>query len=584
MSRTLSVALLAGLALLLMLGSWFRTGWQSSAAEATAIRQAPRLAAKASLGELAMELTNRLDQLRNKENGRPYYHYQNLFHDPRGLSEGKSVIPSPLVEATGDPFIGVHFQIDDGGTLSIPPINGEVERLSYQPTLEKNLKLLAQLRSAQDALRDGPAPIAMTSPLRQDKQEQQQAVPKQIVQQATFPQEVFAQNAAPNQVFAELESKGKNKDAHQAPTASPPTAIEVATHGFRWREAEIAGRPELVALRRIETPEGNLTQGFVIDAQAVAAWIGARAPKDSSTILGLSRPLNRAQLAVPMPALSGWQLERDLAPEEALAHAQARRVVRDFLWRFIPAAILGILLTVAVVSVVSRAERLAHERSEFAAAAAHELRTPLAGLQLYGDMLAEGLGDQNAKDKYAKCIADEAQRLGRVVSNVLDFSQMEKNGVTLHPKRGNLAETIRSLHERLRRPLEHAGMHLDLQAPESLEAIYDDDAVARILQNLMDNAEKYTRDHELRRIELVVDSLPSYARVTVSDGGAGVKRSMRSQIFKPFRRNAGKDGPAGLGLGLALARTLARQQGGDLLVQDSALGGAAFVLQLPRFR
>jgi signal transduction histidine kinase len=133
----------------------------------------------------------------------------------------------------------------------------------------------------------------------------------------------------------------------------------------------------------------------------------------------------------------------------------------------------------------------------------------------------------------------------------------------------------------MRPALEETGMQIESEIPDEVQAVFDDDALSRILQNLMDNAEKYSREHEDRRLGVSVQEEQGLARVTISDGGPGVVRQKHQQIFKPFKRNADEDGPAGLGLGLALAQSLARQQGGDLRIQDSPFGGASFVLELP---
>ena len=136
--------------------------------------------------------------------------------------------------------------------------------------------------------------------------------------------------------------------------------------------------------------------------------------------------------------------------------------------------------------------------------------------------------------------------------------------------------------ERMRDSLELAGMKLEIVAPEPVEALFDDDALGRILQNLIDNAEKYSREAEDRSLQIRVSEGPDFIDVSVSDGGPGVAGSMRQQIFRPFLRAGGEDSPAGLGLGLALARSLAKEQGGDLRLQESSLGGASFVIEVPK--
>src|SRR5439155_23052077 len=130
-------------------------------------------------------------------------------------------------------------------------------------------------------------------------------------------------------------------------------------------------------------------------------------------------------------------------------------------------------------------EQLARERSQFAAAAAHELRTPLAGLQLYGDMLAEGLGDPDKLRDYAKRMSQEASRLGRVVSNVLGFSQLERGNLSVDARVGPLGEALRELADRAQPALDRAGAALALDVAPELRARFDRDALTRVVGNLL---------------------------------------------------------------------------------------------------
>jgi len=112
--------------------------------------------------------------------------------------------------------------------------------------------------------------------------------------------------------------------------------------------------------------------------------------------------------------------------------------------------------------------------------------------------------------------------------------------------------------------------------PRGSRAKVDADALAQILGNLVDNAEKYSREASDRTITLTVAELPGAGgEVRVKDRGPGLPKG--KGLFRPFARGAPKDGPAGLGLGLALARA----QGGELGAGESA-GGAELILTLGR--
>ena len=82
-----------------------------------------RADASADAAQLAAELVAELETLRATESQRPYFHYQNLFHDPRGASEGWSVVPSPLAGGPSERLVATHFQIDSAGAVSSPTVN-----------------------------------------------------------------------------------------------------------------------------------------------------------------------------------------------------------------------------------------------------------------------------------------------------------------------------------------------------------------------------------------------------------------------------------------------------------------------------
>jgi signal transduction histidine kinase len=242
---------------------------------------------------------------------------------------------------------------------------------------------------------------------------------------------------------------------------------------------------------------------------------------------------------------------------------------------------LAALAAGSVLLLVIRAENLARERSQFAAAAAHELRTPLAGIQLYGDMLADGLGDPGKIRDYARRMSEDASRLGRVVSNMLGFSQLERGSLNVNAQIGSLGQALHDLAERAQPALNRAGAALEIDVPPDLRARFDRDALAQIVGNLLDNAEKYTRGADDRTIRVAARRLGDLVEVSVEDHGPGI--SDRSTLFRAFSRGVSSSGsPAGLGLGLVLSISLARAMGGELIYKPrEGAGGATFVLQLP---
>ena len=197
-------------------------------------------------------------------------------------------------------------------------------------------------------------------------------------------------------------------------------------------------------------------------------------------------------------------------------------------------------------------------------------------------MLADGLGDPSRSRDYARRMAGEAERLGRVVTNVLSFTRLERGGFSVHPEIGDLQAAVVDAFRAQKPALEESGAQVDVELEDDLPAVrFDRDAVTHIVQNLLDNAEKYTRDITDRRIVLGLSREPSRVVLTVSDNGNGIAKPLRGTLFRPFTRGGQSDAPEGLGLGLLLVRMLARAQGAEITYRDAEIGGAEFRVVFP---
>ncbi len=121
-----------------------------------------------------------------------------------------------------------------------------------------------------------------------------------------------------------------------------------------------------------------------------------------------------------------------------------------------------------------------------------------------------------------------------------------------------------------------------MEVPEGLPAVrFDRDALAQIVQNLLDNAEKYSRGSADRTIRVALACRPGSLVLSVADRGPGISERLRGSLFKPFARGPDPDAPPGLGLGLALVKALARAQGGEVSCLTGRDGGACFEVRFP---
>jgi signal transduction histidine kinase len=258
---------------------------------------------------------------------------------------------------------------------------------------------------------------------------------------------------------------------------------------------------------------------------------------------------------------------------------------------------LGLSIAVLVLAIVvgswligadiSRQLRLARQKTDFVSNVSHELQTPLTSIRMFAEMLAEGRVPDPARQRsFLGVITSEAARLTRLINNVLDFSRMEQGRKKYQLAPCDLAALVRETAASYRPHLEEAGFKLATELPDrpvELPAA-DHDALAQVLLNLISNAEKYSGDSREITLQLATENRPAAsAEVRVLDRGLGVPAGAEEQIFEQFFRahDSLSSGIQGAGLGLTLARQIARAHGGDVFYRPRPGGGSCFALRLP---
>jgi signal transduction histidine kinase len=285
-----------------------------------------------------------------------------------------------------------------------------------------------------------------------------------------------------------------------------------------------------------------------------------------------------AQLHLQHP-LDAWQLQ--YFPDASEFHAGPVPLLR---WNLLVSLlVLGLALLGLAIFVYresTRTIRDASRRVGFVTQVSHELKTPLTNIRLYGELLEENLPDDEKLEKYTRVIVQESERLSRLIGNVLTFSREKNDLVQLNKKSLQVKELLEPVLAQFQMAFERKEieLHIDVDCPRPVPA--DADAVGQILENLLSNVEKYAGRGSQVQIRCTQDD--RWVRVYVEDDGPGVPASMREKIFEPFFRVSDRltDGTAGTGIGLSIARDLARLHGGDLVLEATATG-AAFALRLP---
>ena len=226
----------------------------------------------------------------------------------------------------------------------------------------------------------------------------------------------------------------------------------------------------------------------------------------------------------------------------------------------------------------ARTARLAEEdMRRFLADAAHELRTPVAGISALAQSLqrdAERRPDRVSR--WSELLVGESGRASRLVGDMLDSVRAE-NTSDLELVDADLADVTRRTVERAALLSPH--IQFDVDAAQSVPVRVDVGRIEQIVSNVLDNAARFTPSGGTIRIAVCVDS---EAIVTVDDDGPGVAEADRERIFERLvRLNSARDrSSGGVGLGLSIARTLARAHGGELTCLAGPTG-ARFRLTLP---
>lgn len=287
---------------------------------------------------------------------------------------------------------------------------------------------------------------------------------------------------------------------------------------------------------------------------------------------------------VPLAAavLPGWQVAGYLGP---MPYGEGGS---GFLW--VSALLVGLFIAAILAGgslllwQARRSEAEAAQKTSFVANVSHEFKTPLTTIRLYAELLEQRrVRDEAQGAEYLRTIGRETQRLARLVNNALDFSRLEQGRKRYAPEKLDLGKELGALLDSQSPRLAEAGLALHRELPAvPVISMTDRDALEQIVLNLLDNACKYAAAGGEITVAVAARQ-GGGAEVRVADRGPGVPAEHRERIFEKFHRvdDALTAEKTGAGLGLSIARQLARGLGGELRCMAREGGGAEFVLELP---
>ena len=320
----------------------------------------------------------------------------------------------------------------------------------------------------------------------------------------------------------------------------------------------------------LEGLEGSESRVVLRDSngEVLYQW-GAYAPVEGE------RPC--VSLALDFP-LHAWAFDRYLL--DPVSGASGGRVLFSL---FAPLAAVGIALLVLAVYFFrenTRELREASQRITFVNQVSHELKTPLTSIRMYAELLENQIPEEEGKTrKYLDVSVAESQRLSRLIGNILTFSRKQRSKLKLRLEETVVDGRIRAILDQFTPSLHAKGVKIEVILDAGQPVQVDRDALEQILGNLLNNVEKYGCAGGL--LEVTSGQEDERTVIEVADNGPGVPWNEREKLFAPFYRVSNRltDGVAGTGIGLTIARDLARLHGGDLVLLASS-SGARFRLTL----
>jgi two-component system phosphate regulon sensor histidine kinase PhoR len=237
---------------------------------------------------------------------------------------------------------------------------------------------------------------------------------------------------------------------------------------------------------------------------------------------------------------------------------------------------------------VSDLRRLERIRQDFVANVSHELKTPLASIKAYTETLLDwALHDEEVNVRFLNRIEEQADRLNQLIMDLLSLARLDSgDGIFDHTPLA-VAPLVAKCVESGRGRAEAKELTLTLECgnlTDSTVIVADEEAVRQILDNLIDNALKYTPERGW--VKVMCALTPHHVAIEVADSGIGIPRDDLARVFERFYRvdKARSRELGGTGLGLSIVKHLVQSIGGTISVSSRVGEGTQFVVQLPRDR
>ena len=244
-----------------------------------------------------------------------------------------------------------------------------------------------------------------------------------------------------------------------------------------------------------------------------------------------------------------------------------------------------VLQVVTVLHDVTREKEIAQMKNDFVSHVSHELKTPLASINAYAEMLVDGEAeDAKTIEQFCGVIQSQAQRLSRLIEDILNISRIESGLVKVSKETHSLALVIRDSVEMITSYAQEK--NITVHAPASIlydQVNIDRDMISQVVINLLSNAVKYTPANGEITVRTDLNEIEGQVTVTISDTGVGIPADDVEHVFDKFYRvKANNKCAKGTGLGLNLVKQIVETvHGGSVFVTSTVGKGSTFGVVLP---
>ncbi len=232
---------------------------------------------------------------------------------------------------------------------------------------------------------------------------------------------------------------------------------------------------------------------------------------------------------------------------------------------------------------VTQIEHLERVRQEFLSNVSHELRTPLTSILAFVETLEDGaIKDEENNQRFLGVIRKNAQRMHRLIDDILELSFIESGGIEINAKKISLTSLVREVFTNLSAKAKERRIKLISEVPDDVSVIADSVRLEQMVTNLIDNAIKFNSEKGTVTVNFEVKDEKNI--ILITDTGEGISGEHLQRIFERFYRTdrARSREIGGTGLGLAIVKHLARLHGGEVSVHSTLGKGTTFSIELPR--